>query len=94
MSQGPTNYFILTYDLSTREVHVEEWHGDDVGAAAGYTEREREMRERKDIEVVLVGADSLDTVKRTHSHYFPTTTEDLLAELLRELVPDPRDKIG
>ena len=87
MSTGPTSYFILIYNLGNREVLIEEWGGDDVGAAAAYTEREREMRERDDVEVVMVGADSLDTVKQTHSHYFATTTEDLFDQLLAALVP-------
>lgn len=28
------------------------------------------MHDRDDLDIVLVGADSLDTVKRTHSSYF------------------------
>ncbi len=86
MSRGPTNYFILTYNLSTRNVEVEEWFSDDVGAAAAYSEREQMYQEVDDVEVVLVGADSLDTVKLTHSHYFMQTTGDLLEELARELL--------
>ena len=38
------------------------------------------MRGRDDLDIVLVGADSLETVKRTHSSYFETdeTLESLL----------------
>jgi hypothetical protein len=86
MSNGPTNYFLLTYNLATRAVEVEEWHDDVDGAAARYTERERELHGDGDIEVVLVGADSLDTVKVTHSHYFVKTTGDLFEQLARELL--------
>jgi hypothetical protein len=36
--------------------------------------------------VVIVGADSIDTVRKTHSHDFATSeTSDLVAELEREL---------
>jgi hypothetical protein len=86
MTTGPTNYFILTYNLATREVEVDEWGADDVGAAAAYTVREQQFQDHDDVEVVLVGADSLDTVKLTHSHYFIQTTSDLLEELTRELL--------
>lgn len=86
MSTGPTNYFLLIYHLGTRAVEVEEWGSDDVGAAAAYTEREQRFQDTEDVEVVLVGADSLETVKLTHSHYFVQTTGDLFEELARELL--------
>lgn len=86
MGTGPTNYFLLIYNLATRELDVEEWGSDDIGAAAAYSEREQEFQEMENIEVVLVGADSLDTVKLTHSHYFMKATVDLFDELARELL--------
>ena len=34
----------------------------------------------------MVGADSIDTVRKTHSHYFATSvTSDLVADLERDL---------
>lgn len=86
MSTGPTNYFLLIYNLSTRAVDVEEWGSDDVGAASAYTDCEQRFQDSEDVEVVLVGADSLETVKLTHSHYFVQTTGDLFEELARELL--------
>jgi hypothetical protein len=32
----------------------------------------QEMRDRSDFDVVLLSADSLETIKRTHSSYFDT----------------------
>jgi hypothetical protein len=90
MTTGPTNYFLLIYNLATREVKIEEWHADDVGAASRYSEREREFQQDDDIEVVLVGADSLDTIKVTHSHYFVKETGDLFEQLARELLAGKR----
>ncbi len=49
---------------------------------AAYSEIEGEMRERDDLDIVLVGADSLETVKRTHSSYFDTE------ESFESLLPD------
>lgn len=35
--------------------------------------------------MVLIGADSLDTVKKTHSHYFSESAESLLSDLEQRL---------
>ena len=44
-----------------------------------YQEAERESRGRSDLDVVLLGADSLETIKRTHSSYFePRPLDELL----------------
>jgi hypothetical protein len=75
---GSTNYFLVAYDVSTGGLQVEEY--DSASAtAAEYSVRERQYRDRPEIEVVLVGADSLETVKKTHSHYFSVPTEALMA---------------
>ena len=86
MTTGPTNYFLLVYHLDTREVHVEDFGADENAAADTYTAREHEYRDEPTVEVVMVGADSIDTVRKTHSHYFATSvTSDLVAELERDL---------
>lgn len=86
MSSGPTSYFLLVYHLDTREVLVEKFGADERAAAVAYTEREHELRDEPAVEVVMVGADSLETVRKTHSHYFATSvTNDLVAGLEREL---------
>ena len=76
-----TSYFLLVYNVSTADVRVEEYGSDGATAAAEYSLREHQYREQPEIEVVLVGADSLETVKKTHSHYFSVPTESLLAGL-------------
>lgn len=86
MTTGPTNYFLLVYHLDTQEVAVESFGDDDQAAAAAYSEREHEYRDNNAVEVVMVGADSLETVRKTHSHYFANTPGDLVSELERELV--------
>jgi len=52
----------------------------DVDRRVAYAEIEGEMRDRDGLDIVLVGTDSLETVKRTHSSYFQTeeTFESLL----------------
>jgi len=86
MTTGPTNYFLLVSHHATHTLAIEEFGNDDQAAAAAYSQREHEYRDDKAVEVVMVGADSLDTVRKTHSHYFASTPGDLVSELERELV--------
>jgi hypothetical protein len=77
MSPDASNYFLLIYNQSTGELAVEEFGDSPELAAAEYGRRERSYGDRSEIEVVLVGADSLETIKKTHSHYFRPTPESL-----------------
>ena len=52
---------------------------DEVAATEAYAQGEREYRHDSNIEVVLIGADSLETVKQTHSNYFRSALSDYLA---------------
>jgi hypothetical protein len=76
---GPTQYFILVYDLAMRHVEVHEYGADVEQANAAYSALEDEHAGGK-FEVVLVGADSIDTIKRTHSPYFSTGTATEVVE--------------
>ena len=58
---------------------------DTALAATAYETAEAKYRNNTDVvkfEVVLVGADSIETVKRTHGHYFQDADEAMFAELL------------
>lgn len=81
------NHFILIYSVARRALVELREFGEDGGAAIeGYSELEREFRNRddtSDFEIVLIGADSLDTIKKTHSHYFGPLEEGIP---FRELV--------
>lgn len=79
----PTRHFLIIFDSRKQELLAAR----DVGA-----DRERALREyaaceckhgmsRDRIQIVLVGAESLETVKRTHSQYFAASAEDPFAEL-------------
>jgi hypothetical protein len=67
-------HFLLIYNLRQRHLeHLEEFGTDTRAATHAYAELEREYRKRDDhadFEIVLVGADSLETVRGTHSRYF------------------------
>lgn len=69
---GPTQYFILVYDLEQRSVQVHEYGSDLEQANLAYSTLEDEFAGHGHHEIVLVGADSIETIKRTHSPYFST----------------------
>lgn len=64
-------HFLLVYDHQQQKL-LETLELGEFGdaAAQAYSEYEDKYRDRTGIEIVLVGADSLDTIRTTHSHYF------------------------
>ncbi len=79
---APEKYFLITYDLSAQEVAVENFGSDFETAAGMYSVLEERYAENDRIEVVLVGADSIETIHKTHSHYFAKSVNDLLEQFL------------
>ena len=78
----PEQYFILIYDVPSRALEIERF-GSGYGAAAGrYSALEEQHRNDEGIEVVLVGADSIETIQKTHSHYFAKREDDLFQKFL------------
>jgi predicted metal-dependent HD superfamily phosphohydrolase len=63
-------HFLLVYDLGAQRLIKQQEFGDGDEAAAAYAALERHYKDRDDLEIVLVGADSIETIKRTHAHYF------------------------
>lgn len=83
--EKPDQYFLVIYDLEKQEVDVHEYASDFEEAAAHYAMYERRFAEQPLMEVVLLGADSIETIKKTHSHYFAKVGEELFDKLLAEL---------
>jgi hypothetical protein len=63
-------HFLLVYDLTAQRLISQRRFEDGAEAAAAYSALEAENRGRNDLEIVLVGADSIETIRRTHAHYF------------------------
>lgn len=63
-------HFLLIYDLSAQQLVRQEEFADADEAVAAYAAAEREFGERSQLEIVLVGADSIETIRQTHAHYF------------------------
>lgn len=79
----PLRHFLIIFDSKRQKLIA----ADDVGS-----DREQAVRrlaaceleyglDRGDIQIVLLGAESLETVRRTHSQYFSVSAEDPFAEL-------------
>lgn len=70
-------HFLLVYNRATGSLEREVHFGTDADKAlAAYAEVEAEFRDAPYMQIVLIGSDSIDTVKITHANYFaPTGSE-------------------
>jgi hypothetical protein len=83
MTETEINHFLIVYDIAAGNAKVKPFGHDYDAALAAYAKAEEDLRGSADphnFDIVLVGADSLKTVERTHSSYFHTeeTFESLL----------------
>jgi hypothetical protein len=71
-------HFLVTLDVTRRKTTVVELGTDYEAAQDAYQQAELRARGTK-LDVVLLSADSLETIKHTHSSYFePKSLDDLL----------------
>jgi hypothetical protein len=70
MTEVEITHFLVTRDVARGVTEVRELGTDYDAAQDAYQEAERRAGARSDVDVVLLSADSLATVKRTHSSYF------------------------
>lgn len=72
MTDLPIKHFLVIYDIAGRRADVRDFGTDYDAAQSAYADVEWETREDANVDAVLLSADSLATVKRTHSSYFGT----------------------
>jgi hypothetical protein len=72
MSAEDIKHFLVVYDIHAGNADVTEFV-DYEEALRRYDELEKQFIDSDEFDIVLLGADSLDTIKRTHSSYFETT---------------------
>lgn len=71
-------HFLVIYDINAGEATVDDRFRSDYDAALeAYAQAEETYRGRDDVEVVLLSADSIDTIKKTHSSYFSTREQGI-----------------
>jgi hypothetical protein len=72
-------HFLVTRDVARHTTTVVEFGTDYEVAQDAYQAAEQKVRGRRDLDVVLLSADSLDTIKLTHSSYFePKSLDEML----------------
>jgi hypothetical protein len=77
MSPGDIRHFLITLDPATSTTEVDEFGTDYDAALVAYGQAERADTEEL-LNIVLISADSLATIEKTHSSYFKSAS-DLLA---------------
>jgi hypothetical protein len=76
MSDAEIKHFLVTRDVTRGETTVVELGTDYDAAQHAYQEAEQRARGRADLDVVLLSAESRETIERTHSSYFETKPLD------------------
>lgn len=68
---GMIQHFLLVFDHEQGKLIDQVDFGTDSDKAlAQYSKKEREHQDDRLIEIVLIGSDSIDTVRLTHANYF------------------------
>ncbi len=71
MRVTPIQHFLLVFDHDAGHlIETIQFGEDSERAVAAYAAKEKEFEGRRRIEIVLIGSDSLETVKLTHANYF------------------------
>ncbi|MFI5004664.1 MAG: hypothetical protein ACHQE6_06585 [Solirubrobacterales bacterium] len=71
MSPDDIKHFLIVHDIPSAHADVRPYGTDYDAALEAYEQAEQDTRTRFDVEVVLLSSDSLETIKHTHSSYFP-----------------------
>ena len=78
----PLKHFLIIFDTKAQELRDAVQLGADADAAVNaYAEYEQKYRDEPGVEIVLIGADSIDTIRRTHSQYFDAV-DDFFARVV------------
>lgn len=68
---GPILHYLIVFNHATDHQELIEF-GENVDAALdAYSEKEDEFFGDKSVEVVLLGSDSIESIRVTHPNYFP-----------------------
>lgn len=84
MSNDKIQHFILVFDRREgRLVDQVDFGTRSKAAVEKYEELEELYRNEAHMDIVLVGSDSIETVKVTHANYFDGSARDTYADILR-----------
>lgn len=85
MSDRELRHFLVLYDIPAAHADVVSFGRDYKSALLAYNEAEEKQRDNSDVEVVLLGSDSIETLQRTHSSYFELSEKHIDQVVAREL---------
>lgn len=78
-------YFLLVYSFVKGRLIAQEEFDDSERAVERYNATEKAYRgTRNQYEIVLIAADSIETVMTTHGHYFSTFDDSVFSDFLAE----------
>ncbi|WP_208721905.1 MULTISPECIES: hypothetical protein [Rhodococcus] len=84
MGKDDTVHFLLVYSFDQAKlVHQGEFL-DRHAAIRAYDAAERAYRHLDKFEIVLIGADSIQTVMQTHGHYFASSDDSMFSDFLAD----------
>lgn len=87
-SANDTVFFLLVYSFDEGKLIDQQEFTDSNTATAAYDQAEEDHRGEPDkFEIVLVGADSIETVMKTHGHYFHRSDQSLFSDFLTGDLP-------
>lgn len=67
-------HFLLVFDHEQAKlIHEEDFGGNSDSAVRAYSRMENAYRGKDNIDILLVGSDSIETVRLTHANYFDGT---------------------
>ncbi|MGI8622289.1 MAG: hypothetical protein ACR2NB_02100 [Solirubrobacteraceae bacterium] len=79
-------HFLVVYDIAGHHADVEPFGRDLDGALTAYAATEATFLGDTNVEVVLLGSDSRETLERTHSSYFDLADRHIDRIVARELL--------
>lgn len=85
MAPSEIRQFLLIMDVGKELTEVRDLGTDYAAAVAAYEAAEAEHRGDSNYDIVLVGSDSLETVKLTHASYFESSEDELREVVQREI---------
>jgi hypothetical protein len=78
----PLIHYLLIYNIELGHLVGCESFTNSAAAVAKYAALEREYVGQGKFEIVLVGADSIETIKRTHGQYFEDNVDAVASPFL------------
>jgi hypothetical protein len=70
MTEEKIKHYLIVFDPAKPDADVQMLGTDYEIAIQNYNATEERYRDNPDVEVVLLSADSVETIKKTHSSYF------------------------